>query len=400
LEIIKPGDLWGTTWTKAEVDASTFGLDFQVTLKGSASFPADPAVDFISITVHWADASPEDILERVEDFDIYLSGPPANFGASMNIVKSNAANIHFSFSAGSVGNDSDFDAFIELIRQDSSEFDAKICIQKSVQAGALGTALAGVPGSAIGFFPHCSVDGVQVTEPLSSTCFTPPSLLPEISENISLVGDTLNWSFVMPGGGAQGNVEWARARIVYTHEKTYSEGNVREQLMIPNLSASLSGIFDKTWVRDTGTNPLRPDGSETSGSFVALPSGQYMYQLQVKQSCNPHPYVSTSGFTVGASLFSLNMGASVTDGVAPQSVDFTSSRADSEPEGTRLVHWDWGNVTLLGTNISIYRNPTITLPRQGFYDPVVTYELSNGYIISEKLSAQYGEHIRQHRNIN
>lgn len=341
--------------------------------------------------------TPSEIAQLVESFDIYMSGDPSDFGSSIILSKSTFMNISFEWSINTQNIYDDFCSKFELSRSGFGEFNGTVCFFKTAAPGSIGAFLSGSPGTPIGFFPQCSVNGVQVTEPLNSQCFI--GTAHEVKENISLVGDTLQWSFDMPGGGSQGEVEWARARICHTHEKLVSGDYVREHLMIPDLDVGLSGVFDKTWVRDFGAQ-LRPDGSGTTGEFRSLPSGQYVYQFQIKQSCNPHPYVSVSGFTVGATPpFSLNMAADDTDDIMNHTINFTSSRADSEPEGTKRVSWDFGNVVLLGNNSDIYRNPTYIIPRQGFYNPVVTYELNNGYILSDILVKQYGQHIREHRSI-
>jgi hypothetical protein len=52
-------DLWGTTWTPADVNGSTFGV--QLTAKNVAAAAATAAVDFVQITVTYSAASPSSI---------------------------------------------------------------------------------------------------------------------------------------------------------------------------------------------------------------------------------------------------------------------------------------------------------------------------------------------------
>jgi hypothetical protein len=48
-------ELWGTTWTPADVNAATFGVGISV--KGHSAFAVNPQVDYIKITVYYSTPS-------------------------------------------------------------------------------------------------------------------------------------------------------------------------------------------------------------------------------------------------------------------------------------------------------------------------------------------------------
>ncbi len=89
-----PTDLWGTTWTPAEVNASNFGFGF---VAGLSSSPNDfsIAVDFVRITVYWhysVDVSPADVpkkyVYKVFNNNAYLGNLPSvisKFGYALDI---------------------------------------------------------------------------------------------------------------------------------------------------------------------------------------------------------------------------------------------------------------------------------------------------------------------------
>lgn len=87
-------DLWGTTWTPAQINAANFGFGF---VAGLSSSPNDfsIAVDFVRVTVYWhysVDVSPADVpkryLHKVFNDGIYLGNLPkvtSRFGYSLDI---------------------------------------------------------------------------------------------------------------------------------------------------------------------------------------------------------------------------------------------------------------------------------------------------------------------------
>lgn len=87
-------DLWGTTWTPAQINAAGFGFGF------SAAFTSSPndftiGVDYVRITVYWhysVDVSPADVpkryLYKVFNDGVYLGNLPnveSKFGYSLDI---------------------------------------------------------------------------------------------------------------------------------------------------------------------------------------------------------------------------------------------------------------------------------------------------------------------------
>lgn len=87
-------DLWGTTWTAAEINATNFGFGFVGALTSSPN-DFSIAVDFVRITVYWhysVDVSPADVpkryLYKVFNDGAYLGNLPkvtSKFGYSLDI---------------------------------------------------------------------------------------------------------------------------------------------------------------------------------------------------------------------------------------------------------------------------------------------------------------------------
>lgn len=87
-------DLWGTTWTAAEINAANFGFGF---IAAYTSSPNDftIAIDYVRITVYWhysVDVSPADVpkryLHKVFNDGVYLGNLPnvtSAFGYSLDI---------------------------------------------------------------------------------------------------------------------------------------------------------------------------------------------------------------------------------------------------------------------------------------------------------------------------
>ena len=87
-------NLWGTTWTPAQINAANFGFGFDAT---SSSSPNDfaIAIDYVRITVYWhysVDVSPSDVpkryLYKVFNNGTYLGNLPnvkSKFGYSLDI---------------------------------------------------------------------------------------------------------------------------------------------------------------------------------------------------------------------------------------------------------------------------------------------------------------------------
>lgn len=87
-------DLWGTTWTPAQINAAGFGFGFQATYSSSGN-DFTIAVDFVRITVYWhysVDVSPADVpkryLHKVFNDGVYmgnLQNVTTPFGYSLDI---------------------------------------------------------------------------------------------------------------------------------------------------------------------------------------------------------------------------------------------------------------------------------------------------------------------------
>lgn len=87
-------DLWGTTWTPAQINASNFGFGFEATFTSSPNDFAI-AIDFVRITVYWhysVDVSPADVpkryLYKVFNDNNYLGNLPkvtSKFGFALDI---------------------------------------------------------------------------------------------------------------------------------------------------------------------------------------------------------------------------------------------------------------------------------------------------------------------------
>lgn len=93
-------DLWGTTWTPAEINASNFGFGFWATVTSSPNDFAI-AVDFVRITVYWhysVDVAAADVpkryLYKVFNDGVYLGNLPkvtSQFGFPLDINSAGAA---------------------------------------------------------------------------------------------------------------------------------------------------------------------------------------------------------------------------------------------------------------------------------------------------------------------
>lgn len=87
-------DLWGTTWTPAEINANGFGFNFWATFTSSPN-DFSIAIDYVRITVYWhydVDVSPADVpkryLYKVFNDGVYLGNLPnvkSKFGLSLDI---------------------------------------------------------------------------------------------------------------------------------------------------------------------------------------------------------------------------------------------------------------------------------------------------------------------------
>lgn len=87
-------DLWGTTWTPAQINASNFGFGFVATYTSSPN-DFSIAIDFVRVTVYWhysVDVSPADVpkryLYKVFNDGVYLGNLPSvtsKFGYSLDI---------------------------------------------------------------------------------------------------------------------------------------------------------------------------------------------------------------------------------------------------------------------------------------------------------------------------
>lgn len=114
-------DLWGTTWTPAQVNAANFGFGF---VAGMTSSPNDfsIAIDFVRITVYWhysADVSPADVPKRylykvLDPAQAYLGIIPprlvtSRFGFSQDINTAGATiTIELGKSIDTSGEESDY----------------------------------------------------------------------------------------------------------------------------------------------------------------------------------------------------------------------------------------------------------------------------------------------------
>lgn len=87
-------DLWGTTWTPAEINAAGFGFVFSATYSSSGN-DFNMAIDYVRITVYWhysVDVSPADVpkryLHKVFNDGVYMGNLPkvtSPFGYSLDI---------------------------------------------------------------------------------------------------------------------------------------------------------------------------------------------------------------------------------------------------------------------------------------------------------------------------
>lgn len=318
---------------------------------------------------------PSGVVLISEYFDISFFNDD-QFASSIVLAKNTQQDLDINWQVGGVDERGDFAAFWELFQQERADFSATACIKQTVQAGVVGVTLSGDSNFPIGFLPHCSVSGYEVTE-TPNVSFTSTVL------DQSTPPAQLSWTMGFSEGGRKGNIEWARVKISYTYDDApTAPGNqeVRQFLYKRDLDASLSGVYYRTNVL-----PLEIDGS-ISGNFAAIGSGTYQLVAEVKQSCNPSPYVICSGFTVGtADVYSIGASGIPASGTRDIQIAFTSARTDSRTEQTQKVYWDFGNYTMWGNNTDTYRNPSYTFTRQGYYNPIVTYVLDNGYILSKAL---------------
>src|SRR6185295_12938347 len=65
-----PSDLWGTTWTPAEINASDFGLVFSAHINGLVTLLPSASIDHIRVTVYYNLILPEHVTPfsaRVQD---------------------------------------------------------------------------------------------------------------------------------------------------------------------------------------------------------------------------------------------------------------------------------------------------------------------------------------------